>query len=150
MLQYPSIGLFHKFLHFIDNFVYPRLHLSVIILYIINQFAQAPEYVSLNFYQSLRVKLLDVLFTDLINVVLVKMRQKLSEIDENKWSREVIDSLYVPTGRVSHRPSEQNTDHHYLNRLGAKQFNLWLSSINVYFYLFDTLLFVLGHFSLFE
>jgi len=39
MLQYPSISLLHKFLHFIDNFVYSRLHFSVIILYIVDKLA---------------------------------------------------------------------------------------------------------------
>ena len=39
MLEYPSISLLYEFLHFIDNFVNPRLHLRVIILNIVDKFA---------------------------------------------------------------------------------------------------------------
>lgn len=39
MLQYSSISLLYEFLHFIDNFVNSWLHLSVIVLHIVDKFA---------------------------------------------------------------------------------------------------------------
>ena len=39
MLQYSSISLLYEFLHFIDNFVDSWLHLSVIVLHIVDKFA---------------------------------------------------------------------------------------------------------------
>ena len=39
MLQYSSISLLYEFLRFIDNFVNSWLHLSVIVLHIVDKFA---------------------------------------------------------------------------------------------------------------
>ena len=73
----PSIGLLDKFLHFIDNLMHPWLIVCVVVLDVVNELTQAPEYVSLYIDQLLSTDLFNVLLINFIDVVLVQMRENL-------------------------------------------------------------------------
>lgn len=49
---------------------------------------------------------------------------------------------------MAHGPGEQDAYHHYLDGLGAEQFNLGLSAVYVYPYLLDAFHLIGGHFPL--
>lgn len=78
------------------------------------------------------------------------MWNELCQIDKDQRGSQVVNSLHVATGRMSHSPSKQNANHHYLDLLGAEKLYLGLSSVNIDLYLFDAFLLVLRHLSLFK
>ena len=66
--------------------MHPWLHVSVIILHIFDEFAKTPEEISFYFYKLFWVHLLYIFLTDLVDVVLVKVRNQLFQVNENKRS----------------------------------------------------------------
>lgn len=81
MLQRFTVLLFDQLLHFVEDFVHSRLQLDVVILNVIYKFAQTPECVCFNLNESLLLYLLNLLFIDLENVVLIWVLQVLCQKD---------------------------------------------------------------------
>jgi hypothetical protein len=52
----------------------PWLHVSVIILHIVDEFAKTPEDIGFYFHKLFWVYLLYIFLTDLVDIVLVKVR----------------------------------------------------------------------------
>lgn len=55
----------------------------------------------------------------------------VGEEDDKEWGDEVVDALYVATGRVSHRPDEQHPLKTLLHNLLLKQWNLRIHSRDI-------------------
>ena len=64
----------------------PWLHVSVIILHIVDKFAKTPEDIGFYFHKLFWVYLLYIFLTDLVDIVLVKVRNQLCQVNENKRS----------------------------------------------------------------
>ena len=64
----------------------PWLHVSVIILHIVDEFAKTPEDIGFYFHKLFWVYLLYIFLTDLVDIVLVKVRNQLCQVNENKRS----------------------------------------------------------------
>lgn len=115
VLQSCIVALLDDCLHLVEHFVHTWLHFCVVILNVTDKLGQAPENVDLHLHKLL----LSDFFYDLILCEFWTFDRTLEEDHQNR-RRQVINTLNVGTGRITHGPHEEDSNQHRLHELSSE------------------------------
>lgn len=118
VVDHTVVDSFDDLVQFGEGFLDARPRGGVVVEDAVEHFAQAPVGIGLDGFEQGFVDFVNVF--DVFKGVLVDL-DKVTEIDDDERSYNIIDALDVPAGRMPHVPHIQQPSHHQLDLFVAKQ-----------------------------